>query len=70
MVKRVKKILLLWYMGGDNFGDVLLAHTVSSILQQNGFEVDFHEVGDDGREIFKHANQCDFMLFAGGGIIE
>lgn len=66
----IRKILLAWYMEGENFGDTLIYQTVSSRLEEKGFEVDSHEVGDDGRKIFEHANQCDFLLFAGGGIIE
>ena len=64
------KILLLWYMKGDNFGDVLIYDTVSTFLKDNGYEVEVHEVGDDITNIFEHANRCDFLLFAGGGIVE
>lgn len=63
-------VLLLWYMQGDNFGDVLIYKTVSTYLEENGFLVESHEVGDKIEKIFEHANKCDFLLFAGGGIIE
>lgn len=69
-MKTIKKILLLWYREGDNFGDVLISQTVSEYLKKEGFEIENHEVGDNGAKIFEHANRCDFLLFAGGGIIE
>lgn len=68
--KCFQKILLVWYMKEDNFGDVLIYKTVSAYLKENDFEVECHEVGDNCNSIFEHANQCDFLLFAGGGIIE
>ncbi len=68
--KRFQRVLLLWYMEDDNFGDVLIYNTVSEYLKENGFEVESHEVGDNYRHIFEHANKLDFLLFAGGGIIE
>lgn len=65
-----KKILLVWYQRGDNFGDVLLYQTTKAYLESAGYDVASHEVGDSGQKIAEHANQCDFMIFAGGGIIE
>ncbi len=65
-----KKILLVWYQRGDNFGDVLLYQTSKAYLESAGYCVESHEVGDSERRIAEHANQCDFMMFAGGGIIE
>jgi len=67
---RAKKILLLWYQRGDNFGDVLLYSTTRKYLESAGYCVESHEVGDSAVDIAVHANQCNFMLFAGGGIIE
>lgn len=66
----INKILLVWYMENDNFGDVLIYDTVSSRLLKDGYNVESHAVGDSFLRITEHANQCDFMLFAGGGIIE
>lgn len=65
-----KKILLVWYQRGDNFGDVLLYQTTKEYLEDAGYCVESHEVGDSERKIAEHANRCDFMIFAGGGIIE
>ncbi|NBH36090.1 polysaccharide pyruvyl transferase family protein [Clostridiaceae bacterium] len=69
-MKNIKKVLLLWYMEDDNFGDVLIYDTVSSYLQKNEYIIESHEVGDSALKIIEHANQCDFLMFAGGGIIE
>lgn len=66
----MKKILLLWYMEEDNFGDSLLSETTQRYLEKKGYCVENHEVGDDTSIIVNHANLCDFVLFAGGGIIE
>lgn len=65
-----KMILLLWYQEGDNFGDVLLYSTTKEYLENVGYCVESHEVGDSEIKIAEHANQCSFMIFAGGGIIE
>lgn len=69
-MKNCKKILLLWYMENSNFGDVLIYDTVSKKLKEKGYQIESHEVGDNSERILNHANECDFMLFAGGGIIE
>ena len=66
----MRKILLLWYREEDNFGDSLLADTSCEKLKKNGFDVEHHEIGDTYKNIVEHANRCDFLLFAGGGIIE
>ena len=65
-----KKILLLWYQQDDNFGDILLYNTTKEHLETLGYCVEAHEVGDSEIKIAKHANQCGFMIFAGGGIVE
>lgn len=69
-MRRDKKILLLWYQQDDNFGDLLLYQTTKEYLENAGYCVESHEVGDSERKIAEHANQCGFMMFAGGGIIE
>lgn len=65
-----KKILLVWYQRGDNFGDVLLYQTSKDYFESAGYCVESHDIADPERKIAEHANQCDFMIFAGGGIIE
>ena len=65
-----KKILLLWYTEEDNFGDVLIYQTVKEKLEASGFMVNYHEVGDKSINIIQEANRNDFLIFAGGGIIE
>ncbi len=66
----MKKILLLWYMENDNFGDTLISDTTNSILKKNGYEIKNYEVGEKPENIISIANECNFLLFAGGGIIE
>lgn len=66
----MKKILLLWYMEKDNFGDILIADTTNDILKKNNYEVVNFEIGDEPKNIISMANKCNFLLFAGGGIIE
>lgn len=66
----MKKILLLWYMENDNFGDTLIADTTNAILKKNGYEVEEYEIGENPENIILIANKCSFLLFAGGGIIE
>lgn len=67
---RVENVLLLWYQCGDNFGDVLLYRTSRDFLSARGIKVHAYEVGSPCEEIFHEANKYDFLLFAGGGIIE
>lgn len=57
-------------MEDDNFGDVLIYQTVKEKLEVAGLEVRYHEVGDESANIIQEANKNDFLLFAGGGIIE
>ncbi len=64
------RVLLLWYMEGDNFGDVMIFQTVRNFIESMGIRVEEHEVGAPCNVIIDHANKCDFLLFAGGGIIE
>ena len=66
----MRRVLLLWYMENDNFGDTLISETVRDILNKNDFMVEDIEVGENPQIIIERANKCDFMLFAGGGIIE
>lgn len=66
----MKKVLLLWYTGNNNFGDVLIYETVKDVLEKAGMQIGYLDVGQPCREVFKEANKYDFLLFAGGGIIE
>lgn len=66
----MKKVLLLWYFEEDNFGDILLYRTIRDFLADHNIEVVSYEVGQPCMEIFSEANKADFLLFAGGGIIE
>lgn len=66
----MKKILLLWYTINKNFGDVLLYETVKNKLEEYGMDTGYVDVGNPCNQIFEIVNQYDFLLFAGGGIIE
>ena len=66
----MKKILLLWYFEEDNFGDILLYRTTRNFFSDMSIEVISCEVGQPCIEVFEKANQTDFLLFAGGGIID
>lgn len=64
------RILVLWYTEDQNFGDVLIFDTVKEHLVNSGYEVDYMDVGMPCIEIFNKANEYNFLLFGGGGIIE
>ena len=66
----MKKILLLWYTINQNFGDVLIYDTVKKYLEKYDCKCDYMDVGQPCNKIVKKANEYDFLLFAGGGIIE
>ena len=68
--RQMKKVLLLWYTVGGNFGDVLIYKTVSEYCNNSNILCDFIDVGRPCSEIMQKANKYDFLLFAGGGIIE
>ena len=57
-------------MENDNFGDTLIAETTSEILKKEGYVVVNHEIGGNPNDIILLSYECDFLLFAGGGIIE
>ncbi|MBE5843390.1 MAG: polysaccharide pyruvyl transferase family protein [Butyrivibrio sp.] len=65
-----RNVLMLWYQEGDNFGDVLIANTTREYLKEHGINSIDYEVGRPCCEVIEEANKCDFLLFAGGGIIE
>ena len=65
-----KKVLLLWYMQGGNFGDLLIADTVRTFLRSLGINTTDCDVGVPCKDVMEIANSCDFLLFVGGGIIE
>lgn len=66
----MKRILLLWHTQNNNFGDVLIYETVRTFLVNCGMKTAYLDVGVSCDEIFNEANKYDFLLFAGGGIIE
>lgn len=68
--KKIQHILLLWYTEGRNFGDVLIYETVKEYLTEASYEISFMEVGSKSDKIIEFANKHDFLLFAGGGIVE
>ena len=63
-------MLLLWHTVDENFGDVLIYNTVKEFLEMKGFISDYMDVGEPCIKIIQKANEYDFLLFAGGGIIE
>jgi len=66
----MKKVLLLWYTINDNFGDVLIYETVKTVLEEYNMQTGYMDVGEPCHKVFEEANRYDFLLFAGGGIIE
>lgn len=68
--KKFRKILLLWYPTGKNFGDYYIYKTVSNYLISWGYQVINMDVGLPYSHIAKFARKCDLLWFAGGGIIE
>ena len=66
----MKKILMLYHVDGYNFGDVLIYETANRIFTEKGFEVFFTAVGRPCNQLLQEANQYDFLLFPGGGLIE
>lgn len=70
--KKQIRILLIVCLFESNFGDILIYLTVRSRLEKNGFIVDLYEVSQPllTSNFFEKANNSDFILFAGGGIIE
>lgn len=68
--QRKRKILILWYSINNNLGDYYLFNTVKNHAVKWGFDVDSMDVGMPYKEIAKVAKKCDWIWFAGGGIIE
>lgn len=68
--KPKNKILILWYSDGDNLGDYYLYKTVCNYAKNSGFNTIGVDVGLPFDVIAKYAKRCNFMWFAGGGIIE
>lgn len=66
----MKRVLLLWYTINNNLGDVLIYETVKKALETQGIETGYMDVGEPCNKILEEANKYDFLLFAGGGIIE
>ena len=66
----MKRILLVWYTEHENFGDVLIYQTLRQRLEEAGHCTGFISVDLPCHEIIEEAGHYDFLLFAGGGIIE
>lgn len=68
--KLKRKVLILWYPVDANLGDYYLFNTVSDFATEWGFSVEAMDVGLPFEIIAKKAKRCDWLWFAGGGIIE
>ncbi|MDD7021846.1 MAG: polysaccharide pyruvyl transferase family protein [Aeromonadales bacterium] len=66
----MRKIIILWYTIGNNFGDRLLYEVVKNKIEQHGYLCESCEIGVSYRELEKKLDNIDFIWFAGGGIIE
>ncbi len=67
---RKKKVLILWYPVDENLGDYYLFNTVRKYAVTWGFDVQDMDVGAPYEGIAEAARKCDWLWFAGGGIIE
>ena len=67
---RKPKVLVLWYPVDENLGDYYLFNTVRNYAINWGYEVDDIDVGAPFDKIVEAARDCDWVWFAGGGIIE
>ncbi len=69
---RKKRILLIVCLYENNFGDILIYQTISSKLEASGYEVDTYEISQPlfASDFFAKSDECDFIYFVGGGIIE
>ena len=65
-----KKVLVLWYSIDCNLGDYYIYDTVKNYLEEWGYACIDMDVGLPHEKIAKVASRCDFLWFAGGGIIE
>lgn len=65
-----KRVLVLWYSAEKNFGDYCILQTVKTYLKSWDYDVVDFEVGLPSKILAKEARKCDFLWFAGGGIIE
>ncbi len=72
IIKRLikKKALVLWYTINSNLGDYYIFKTVKRYLEEWGYICIDMDVGLPYKQISKVAKKCDFLWFAGGGIIE
>ena len=65
-----RKILVLWYPYKENLGDYYLFKTVCLKAKEWGFCPIGMDVGSPYQKIVNTLKKCDFLWFAGGGIIE
>lgn len=68
--KRKKKVLILWYPVDSNLGDYYLYDTVRNFVIKWGYDAIDMDVGASYEIIAEAALKCDWVWFAGGGIIE
>lgn len=65
-----KKVLVLWYPVDINLGDYYIFQTVRNYLTEWNCEIVDMDVGLPYTIIAQEAKKCDWLWFAGGGIIE
>jgi polysaccharide pyruvyl transferase WcaK-like protein len=65
-------VLLVVCLYENNFGDILIYQTISEKFKQAGFDIQIVHVNQPLSEsrLVEKANNCDFLYFVGGGIIE
>ena len=65
-------VLLVVCLFENNFGDILIYETINKKLRDAGFKTKIVEVSQSlcQSKLIERANNCDFLYFVGGGIIE
>ncbi len=65
-------VLLVVCLFENNFGDLLIYETVARRLRDAGFQTVTAEISKQlaVSKLIEQANQCDFLFFVGGGVIE
>ena len=65
-------VLIVVCLFENNFGDILIYETINKKLRDAGFKTEIVEVSQPlcQSKLIERANNCDFLYFAGGGIIE
>lgn len=67
-----RRVSLVVYFVGRNFGDVMLYETIQQRLLRAGLETETIEVSQPLRDsrLVEKANQSGFLVFVGGGLLE